>query len=82
MENLINSWNWFLSLNIYAQITIIVGILNIAIAGLKQLGLSGLADLCLKIENALLAMTSAAKTAFVASMSKPKVVQVDEGKKA
>ena len=82
MENLINSWNWFLSLNIYAQITIIVGILNIAIAGLKQLGFSQLADLCQALENALLAMSAAGKTAFVASMSKPKVVQVGEEKKA
>ena len=71
--NVTQSWNWFLSLNIYVQVAIVVGILNIAIAGLKQLGLTQLADLCQKIENALLAMTTAAKTAFVASMAKPKV---------
>ena len=34
------------------------------------------------LENALLAMSAAGKTAFVASMSKPKVVQVGEEKKA
>ena len=73
MENIVQSWNWFLSLNIYVQLFIVVGILNIAIAGLKQLGLTQLADLCQKIENALIAMTTAAKTAFVVSMTKPKV---------
>ena len=73
MENIVQSWNWFLSLNIYAQLVIVVGILNIAIAGLKQLGLTQLADLCQKIENALIAMTAAAKTAFIAELRKPKI---------
>lgn len=70
--DIVASWNWFATQSLGTQVLIVVGILNIAIAGLKQLGLTGLADFCQKLENALLAMTSAAKTAFVAELKKPK----------
>ena len=73
MENLGQSWSWFLTQSLGTQTLIVIGIFNILIAGLKQLGLTQLADLCTKIENALLAMTSAVKTAFVAELKKPKV---------
>jgi hypothetical protein len=71
--DIVASWNWFATQSLGTQILIVVGILNIAIAGLKQLGLTQLADLCSKIEAALLAMTSAAKTAFITELKKPKI---------
>ena len=71
MHDLINNWNWFLNQNISVQATILVGILNIVIVGLKQLGFTVLADNCQKLENALIAMTTAAKTAFVMELQKP-----------
>ena len=69
--DIIQAWNWFIVQNLAVQVIVVIGVLNIAIAGLKQLGLTALADACQRIENALVAMTQAAKTAFVAELKKP-----------
>ena len=76
MGNALQAWNWFLVQNLGVQVLMVVGVLNIAIAGLKQLGLTQVANFCQKIENALLAMSQAAKTAFVAEISKPTAPKV------
>jgi len=73
MNEIISSWNWFLGQNLAVQIFVVTGALNIAIAGLKQLGLTAAADFCQKLENALIAMTQAAKIAFTAELAKPLV---------
>jgi len=71
MENFVQAWHWFLVQNLGVQVLFTIGVLNVAVAGLKQLGFTALADACQRIENALLAMTQAAKTAFVAELKKP-----------
>jgi len=63
----IENQNWF----IIAFIS--VGALNIAIAGLKALGLTYFADECQKIENAIQAMVLAAKTSFLSLTWKKRV---------
>ena len=73
MHDIINNWNWFVNQSLAVQVMVSIGVLNIATAGLKQLGLTGLADLCQKIENALLAMSQAGKTAFLLELKKPVV---------
>ena len=74
MSQIIAGWNWFLSQNLLTQALVSIGALNIIIAGLKQLGLTTLADFCQKLENAISAMLQASKTTFVSEMSKPKGV--------
>ena len=51
MSQIIAGWNWFLSQNLLTQALVSIGALNIIIAGLKQLGLTTLADFCQKLEN-------------------------------
>ena len=73
MNEVITGWNWFLQQSLLVQVFVATGVLNIAIAGLKQLGLTSVANFCLKLENALVAMRKAAQIAFVAELQKPVV---------
>lgn len=62
MSQIAAAWAWFASQNIGVQAVVVVGFLNIIIAGLRAMGWTYLADICLKIEDAIQAMITAAKT--------------------
>ena len=49
---------------------VVVGILNVIVAGAKAMGWTYLADECQKIENAIAAMIGVAKTSFLGAIQK------------
>lgn len=76
MVDIISSWDWFLVQPLSVQVLVATGSINIVIAGLKQMGLTQAADFCQKLENSFLAMTAAAKGAFVTSFQTPIVPKI------
>lgn len=71
MSQFAAAWTWFANQNIAVQAVVIVGILNIFIAGAKQMGWTYLADECLKIENAIKAMIDTAKAQVFGQKTPP-----------
>ena len=49
---------------------VVVGILNVIVAGAKAMGWTYLADECQKIENAIAALIGVAKTSFLGAIQK------------